>query len=751
MTGAPEAATLTVRSAVPGRIRWQIDQLLHNRQLAEELAQLLDDDDRLEEVVINTQTGRVLVAYDPTLEPTGLAAEIAARLLQAIEMDEAMGPFRRPRRSFADRLAAAWPELRFILVGAPIAALALASATPVLVLAVTGAIAASGVVFLNSLKQSRGAGALIAFDEQTGETARQFSAELKAHKWPLTIAAVSTVVSVAVGLTRAALIGDAVDTVIPGGTLNPAVLRKHAGRFLMLGGGMLLGSVITGILQVTSSRLIRRVAVDIEDRLRLRLYGRLQQAEMQYLESADSTELHTLLTIEVANVQALLTVANDVLQVIATILLATVNFMLVSPQTAWIALLGIPVTLLSVAWLQKRQMPRYQNLRAKLSRLYSSLTTDPQALATMKAFGTEQRQLQTIEERTLEYKEAARESQRLTALAGPLVELSVTTGLAGTVVAGGLIAGASVTAGQYSTMVMMSRQLLGPLSGIGKMFDTFQRSWVGLQRLFTIGDSIPLEERGTLPLPRQNVKGNIRYRDVHFHYHNGWEVLHGISLTIRPGKTTAIVGPTGSGKSTLLRLLIAFIRAQRGTIEIDGQSLAETRVEDLRHAFAFVSQDVYLFAGTVRDNINLGRPHATAAETERAARIAAADDFIARFPLGYDTSVGERGLRLSGGERQRIAIARAIASDAPILVLDEATSHLDNETEHRVYENLNREMKTQTKIIVAHRLAAASMADWIYVLEDGRLCEEGTHQQLVEEGGLYASLWRLQTEEQTFE
>jgi ATP-binding cassette subfamily B protein len=749
--GAPEAATLTVRSAVPGRIRWQIDALQHNRALAEELEQLLGDDDRLEEVVINTETGRLLVVYDPILEPAGLPAEIAARVLLTVEAHEATGRGRRrPRRGFAELLAAYWPELRFILIGTPIAALALTTANPILVLTAVGAIAASGVVFVKSFKQE-GRGSLLKLDAQSGETARLFLTELNVHRTALIVAGLSTVTAVGFGISRTVLIGNAIDAVLPASGGGLSGIRTNAGRFLRSGGLMIAGTVVAGVLNVVSARLIRRVAIDIEDRLRLRLYAHIQHAEMQYVESADSSELHTLLTTDVANVQSLLGVADDMLQLLATIVIAAVNFMLVSPETAWISMLGIPVTLLAVAWLQKRQIPRYQQLREKTANLYRSMVTDPQAIATMKAFGTEDRQLQLIAQRSVEYEEASHRANRLAAAAGPIVELSVMTGIAGTVAAGGLLAGSKVTAGQYSSMVMMSRQLLTPFAGMGRMFDTFQKSWVGLQRLFAVGDSIPIEERGTLPLPREKVKGNIRYRDVHFQYQAGMEVLHGVSLNIKAGKTTAIVGPTGSGKSTLLRLLIAFIRAQRGSIEIDKQPLAETRVEDLRRAFAFVSQEVYLFAGTVRENINLSRPNASEEETRRAAAIAAADDFIERLPLGYDSPVGERGVRLSGGERQRIAIARAIASDAPILVLDEATSHLDNETEHRVYENLNRELKKRTKIIVAHRLAAASMADWIYVLEDGKLAEEGTHQQLVEEGGLYASLWRLQTEEQTFE
>jgi ATP-binding cassette subfamily B protein len=281
---------------------------------------------------------------------------------------------------------------------------------------------------------------------------------------------------------------------------------------------------------------------------------------------------------------------------------------------------------------------------------------------------------------------------------------------------------------------------------MGDTVARMQRSLAAAERIFRLLDQRPTIPSGTRRLPREEVSGAIRFEEVEFSY-GGPQVLRKISLEIPAGKTTAIVGGTGAGKSTLLKLLLRLYEFQGGRIELDGIDIRELRTQDLRRAIALVSQEVFLFHGTVRENISYGRPDASQAEIEEAARLAAADGFIAALPKGYDTIVGERGAMLSGGQRQRISIARALLTRAPILALDEATSSVDNETEEVIQRSLMEAAKGMTRIVIAHRLSTIRHADHIYVLHNGAVVEEGRHDELIALGRIYANLWRVQTGE----
>ena len=754
----PGATPLKIRAATPGRVRWDVASVRDNPSFAQEVETRLRDDPRLDNVVVSIETGRVLVEYDPVLEPAGVAGDAARAIVELLEThpgalrqvapsDAAAAvaePVEPENGDAAKRLRnAALGEL-LVLAVTPVIGMVFSSASPFLIAGTVAATAGAAAVFLRGLRRRHGPG-----DAAATGTVEHLAPELREHRKPLLIASALTICSVIFSLSRYVLVGRAVDAVLPatGGKQTAVNLRGNAWRIVVTGGLMVIMTVVEGLFELLGSRIWRRVAIAVEHRLRLRTFAMLQRAEMGYLQSANAAELRILLVDDVAQIDDLLSISWDILHALTTMAVVAAAFLVVAPGIAWICMLGIPITLLAVTFQQNRLLPRQRALRLEAARLHSSIVTSPEGLATIKSFAAEKRQLAEVAEHSRDYGRRATELARVSATTSPIIELSVITGIAATVIAGGLASGSGLTVGQYSMMIMMSRQLLGPLALLGKLMEGFQRSHLSLRRLFRTLDLMPLEDPGELPLDRNEVRGRVKVRNVHFRYEGGREVLHDVSLDIRPGKTTAIVGPTGSGKSTLLRLLVKFHQPASGTMEIERQPIAPTRTGDLRRAFAFVSQEVFLFPASIRDNIAFARPDASQAEIERAARIALAHEFIERLPDGYETNVGEHGLRLSGGERQRIAIARALVADAPILVLDEATSQLDNETENRFYESLRHEARKKTKIVVAHRLAAARTADWIYVLEDGRVCEEGTHAELVERGGLYATLWHLQVED----
>jgi ATP-binding cassette subfamily B protein len=412
-----------------------------------------------------------------------------------------------------------------------------------------------------------------------------------------------------------------------------------------------------------------------------------------------------------------------------------------------LALLPIPLVIGGAFWFQRRLAPRYAEVRERAGNLNARLNNNLLGIATIKAYTAEAFEASHVRQASDDYRSANRGAIRFSAAITPIIRMAILAGFTVTLLYGGFLAlRGAIGVGSYSVLVYLTQRLLWPMTRLADMTDLYQRSMASIQRVMDLVQAPVAIADGGVALPLERVRGGLTFDDVHFAY-DARPTLEQISLDIPPGTTAAFVGSTGSGKSTLVKLLLRFYEPRAGAILVDGQPIQQFRLRDLRRAIGYVAQEPFLADVTVAENIAYGVPEATREAVIAAAVAAEADEFVRTLPLGYDTPVGERGQKLSGGQRQRVALARALLKNPPILILDEATSAVDNETEAAIQRSLDRVVVGRTSIIIAHRLSTVRHADVIYVLEDGRIVEQGTHETLLDRRGQYAALWRLQTGE----
>jgi ATP-binding cassette subfamily B protein len=526
-------------------------------------------------------------------------------------------------------------------------------------------------------------------------------------------------------------------------------IKDIAGQLLFL---TLLSALIWGLeslFEYAYQRLWRNLAQNIQHDLRLDAYDHLQNLELAYFEERSTGGLLSILNDDINQLERFLDVgANDILQVLTTVIVIGGVFFLFTPDIAWMAMLPIPFILIGAVGFQSFLTPRYALVREKVSLLNSRLANNLSGIMTIKSFTTEAYELDRLKQESEAYRYSNQLAIALSSAFVPIIRIVILTGFTAILYFGGLeVVSGKLAVGSYSMLVFLTQRLLWPLTDLGKTLDLYQRAMASTRRVMKLLATPIAIPSGHLSLVSSQIRGDLELQGVTFAYQDYQPVLQNLSLTIPAGKTTAIVGSTGSGKSTLVKLLLRFYEIQAGTIYLDGTDIREIQLGDLRRSMGLVSQDVFLFHGTVRDNIAYGKADATVDEIVTAAETAEAHRFILNLPYGYDTIVGERGQKLSGGQRQRLAIARAVLKNPPILILDEATSAVDNETEAAIVRSLDRITQNRTTIAIAHRLSTIRHADWIYVLEKGQIIEQGLHEDLLCKQGVYAGLWQVQTGE----
>jgi len=548
-------------------------------------------------------------------------------------------------------------------------------------------------------------------------------------------------------LAPPALIGIAVDVVVK---QQDSIIARFGVRdvfqqFLILSVLTVIVWILESVFEYAFAREWRNLAQNIQHDLRLDAYQHLQELELAYFEERSTGGLMSILSDDINQLERFLDVgANDLIQVTTTVIIIGGAFFILAPGVAWMAMLPMPFILWGAVAFQRLLAPRYADVREKVSLLNARLTNNLTGITTIKSFTTEEYEADRLRHDSNAYRQSNRYAIALSAAFVPLIRMIILAGFTALLLYGGLAAvRGDISVGTYSTLVFLIQRLLWPLTRLGETFDQYQRAMASTTRVMNLLDTPIAIHTGNISLP--SVRGEVELNNITFAYNDRHPVIENLSLHIPAGKTIAIVGSTGSGKSTLVKLLLRLYEIHSGTITIDGIELRQWNLRNLRSHIGLVSQDVFLFHGTVAENIAYGSPEATHHEIIAAAKVAEAHTFIMELPQDYETIVGERGQKLSGGQRQRIAIARAVLKNPPILILDEATSAVDNETEAAIQRSLEKITVNRTTIAIAHRLSTVRNADRIYVMEYGKLVEQGTHEQLLEQLGIYASLWRVQS------
>ena len=491
----------------------------------------------------------------------------------------------------------------------------------------------------------------------------------------------------------------------------------------------------------------RNISQDIEHSLRTDAFNNVLGLDLAFFENKSSGRLMAILNDDVNQLETFLdNGANRLVQTATTVLVIGGTFLYISPLVAVFAFIPIPIIIFGSLRFTNRIAERYTKIRNDIENLNANLSNSITGILTVKSFNREKKESERITLSSNEVKSANYHAIRLSAAFIPIIRIAILFGFTATLLIGGFLAlDGEIKVATYSVMLFITQRLLWPLTELGVIFDSYQKAMASFRRIINLKNTSTTINNGTEKLTSFNKK--IEISNLHFEYVKNFQVLNDISIDINKGQTTAIVGSTGSGKSTLIKLILRLYDSTSGEIKFDGKNIRDLELDSLRNKIGLVSQDIFLFEGTVFENIAYGNLDAKDEEVWEAAKLSESDKFINLLPNKENTIVGERGQKLSGGQRQRISIARAILKNPEILILDEATSAVDNETEAAIQRSINTLKEGRTVIAIAHRLSTIRNAEIIYVLEEGKVVESGNHESLLEINGVYSKLWSVQTGE----
>tara|TARA_B100002051_G_scaffold43373_1_gene37844 strand:+ start:2461 stop:4239 length:1779 start_codon:yes stop_codon:yes gene_type:complete len=490
----------------------------------------------------------------------------------------------------------------------------------------------------------------------------------------------------------------------------------------------------------------RNIAQSIEHDIRLDLYKNVQSLDMDWFENQKLGNISSIINDDVNQLERFLNNGiNQIVQIIVSSILIGGVFFFISPVIAAIILLPIPIIFFISMFFQKNLSPKYLDVRESVGKLNSSIFNNLLGISTIKSFASEDRESHRLKDLSHNYLDKNKRAIKLSSAFVPVVRMGVLSGFLVTMVMGSLMAlNKEITPGEFAMLLFLTQRFLWPFTSLGEIVDLFERSMASTKRILDTLDVRAIIKDGTNK-DFTSFDESLDFKSIQFYYDKNNIVFDNISFTVERKKITAIVGPTGIGKTSLVKLLLRFYDPQKGEIRIGNENIKDLELRSLRTNIGLVGQDTFLFDGTIQENIIYPDENVDFEKMKKVSELSQSYEFIQDFEKGFETLIGERGVKLSGGQKQRLAIARALYKDPSILVFDEATSSIDNHTESLIQKSMKDICRDRTALIIAHRLSTIRYADNIIVIDNGNIAETGSHEDLVLKNGLYKRLWDIQT------
>lgn len=560
------------------------------------------------------------------------------------------------------------------------------------------------------------------------------------HKWMIVAALLLTFTSNLLALLGPMLSGKAIDYIgIDAGQANFPMVFYYCALMLLF---YIISSALSYVLSVLMVKLSQKVVYQ----MRKDLFDKLVELPVRFFDSHQTGDIISRISYDIDTVNASL--SNDLLQIATsaiTVVGSLIMMLLISPQLVLVFAVTIPISIFFTKYMTGRVRPLFRKRSAKLGELNGFVEEIISGQKTTKAYHQEETMIGRFDEKNNDAVQAYYEADYYGSMVGPSVNFINNLSLALISVFGALLyLAGSLTPGNLSSFVLYSRKFSGPINEMANIISELQSACAAAERVLRLIDEEPepADAPGAISLPE--TAGDVRMEHIRFGYDPEKIIIHNLNLHAKPGSLVAIVGPTGAGKTTIINLLMRFYDPQSGRILMDGHDSREITRKSLRAAYTMVLQDTWLFHGTIYENIAFSRPEATREEVMEAAKAARIHRYITQLPDGYDTIINEDGMNISQGQKQMLTIARAMLSDAKMLILDEATSNVDTRTEQQIQAAMRSLMNDKTCFVIAHRLSTIQNADEILVVQKGDIMEQGTHEELMQRGGIYAGLYRSQ-------
>ena len=573
------------------------------------------------------------------------------------------------------------------------------------------------------------------------------------QQWPLFLVAIAlTLLSNQLSLLGPMYSGEAIDAMSATGGVDFEAVKINVGK-------MLVCYIGSAILAYAMAVLMIHLSQRIVYTMRKQLFEKLTSLPVNYFDTHPLGDIISRISYDIDTVNSSL--SHDLVQVMTSIytVLGSLIFMWqISKPMILVFVITVPISIVFTRYRSKKVRPLFSERSRKLGELNGYAEEMLSGCRTIAAYGREEVIGERFNKRNTEAMDAYYAAEYYSATMGPSVNFINNLSISLVMILGGILYMFSqngtvaetslffISLGGVAQFVQYSRKFAGPINEFANIIHEFQSAFSAAERVFRIIDEGPESADVENALPLNDVEGEVIFRHVDFGYVPEKKILQDISVDVNPGQTIAIVGPTGAGKTTIINLLMRFYDVNSGTITVDGKEICNVKREDLRKAYTMVLQDTWLFQGSIYENIRYGKENATMEEVKAAAKAARIDSYIEHLPEGYDTILSDEGINISKGQRQLITIARALLSDSPMLILDEATSNVDSRTEMKIQEAMNELMKNRTCFVIAHRLSTIQNADCILVLQQGKITEKGNHEELINLGGFYSTLYNAQKE-----